>query len=195
MTNKTVHSPCPYTNEDCPVCKNKEYTDEKLLEVYPPLNRDTYQNNNPLINKIKESEERATELFAEREHIRWAKWQNYLHTFLVWNENAQSYTLPQEKKEHWESQIRTPYSQLSEKEKDSDREQVKPYLNYIRSSLISLLEENIVRLKAEIESEEPEKEEFEDNLYDYEFCRLIGRNQIRNQEITFYQQTIDELRK
>lgn len=40
------------------------------------------------------------EKFAEQEHIRWAKWQNYLHSFLTWNNDIQAWVLPHEKKEH-----------------------------------------------------------------------------------------------
>lgn len=75
------------------------------------------------------------EKFAEQEHIRWAKWQNYLHSFLTWNNDIQAWVLPHEKKEHWQRQIQTPYSMLSEKEKDSDREQVKPYLAFLQSEI------------------------------------------------------------
>lgn len=77
----------------------------------------------------------ALEKFANQEHIRWAKWQNYLHSFLTWNNDIQAWVLPHEKKEHWQRQINTPYSMLSEKEKDSDREQVKPYLVFIQSEI------------------------------------------------------------
>lgn len=38
------------------------------------------------------------EKFAEQEHIRWAKWQSYLHSFLTWNNDIQAWVLPHEKK-------------------------------------------------------------------------------------------------
>lgn len=81
---------------------------------------------------------------AELEHIRWAKWQNYLHSFLVWNNDIQMWTLPHEKKEWWDSEIRTPYSMLNEKQKESDRKEARTYLPIIKS-LISQTERNIVR--------------------------------------------------
>lgn len=75
------------------------------------------------------------EKFAEQEHIRWAKWQNYLHSRLTWNNDLQVWVLPHEWKDRWQRQIQTPYSMLSEKEKDSDREQVKPYLSFLQSEI------------------------------------------------------------
>lgn len=39
------------------------------------------------------------------------------------------------KKEHWDSQIRTHYKDLSEHEKEMDRKEVRTYLPFIRSLL------------------------------------------------------------
>lgn len=78
-------------------------------------------------------EVKVLERFSEMEHIRWAKWQNYMHSFLTWNNALQAWVLPHEKKVRWQSQIETTYAFLSDKEKDSDREQVKPYLDFIKS--------------------------------------------------------------
>jgi len=144
MTNKTVHNPCPYVNDDCPVCKNKEYTDEKLLEVYQPLNRDTYEKpNNPLITKIRESEE----VFENKYPNIDSGIDNY-GTFC---------------------DIRS----------------------FHHSSLISLLEENIVRLK-----EKRKENKIHGEFRDWETHHTYyGFNEAIDQEITFYQQTIDELRK
>jgi hypothetical protein len=95
--------------------------------------------NNQIKNFIEEGEKADLEYFAELEHIRWSKWQNYLHSFLVWNNDIKGWVLPHEKKEHWQSQINTPYQLLSEKEKDSDRDQVIPYLKRFSSRQISLI--------------------------------------------------------
>jgi glycerophosphoryl diester phosphodiesterase len=75
------------------------------------------------------------------EHIRWAKWQNYLHSFLKWNEENYGWILPHEQKDRWQTQIQTPYSMLSEKEKESDRKESRNYIPFLISSQISLLEE------------------------------------------------------
>lgn len=70
------------------------------------------------------------EQLADIEHQRWADWQKYLHSkctpimggdLLIHSEDV----------EHWERQIKTDYKNLSEKEKDSDREQVMRYWDLI----------------------------------------------------------------
>jgi hypothetical protein len=79
-----------------------------------------------------EQEKEFVEKGAELEHIRWAKWQNYLHSHLAWNNDIQAWVLPHEWKDRWQMQINTPYAMLTEKEKESDREQVRPYLPLIK---------------------------------------------------------------
>ena len=66
------------------------------------------------------------ERLAEIEHQRWADWQRYMHNRGIGNEDG-SLTIPPFFVKQWERQIKTPYSELSEKEKDSDRDQVKRY--------------------------------------------------------------------
>jgi uncharacterized protein with von Willebrand factor type A (vWA) domain len=66
------------------------------------------------------------EKLAEIEHQRWAHWQKYMHSKGIRNEDG-SLTIPAFFVEQWERQIKTPYSELSEKEKDSDRDQVMKY--------------------------------------------------------------------
>ena len=70
------------------------------------------------------------ELLADIEHERWASWQSHLHSKLYEvNDNRISLNphlkiLPTELYDRWERQIATPYSQLSESEKQSDRNEV-----------------------------------------------------------------------
>ena len=70
------------------------------------------------------------EKLAEGEHQRWADWQSWFHKIL--REHCPSPEL-EKVLERWDKQITTPYSELSEKEKDSDREQVDRYWNLISS--------------------------------------------------------------
>lgn len=67
------------------------------------------------------------EILSKVVHERWAHWQKYLHSVCKRNEDG-SLTIPKEKVERWERQIKTEYKDLSEKEKDSDREQAYEYL-------------------------------------------------------------------
>lgn len=64
------------------------------------------------------------------EHDRWAHWQSYLHSKCKKNDDG-SLTIPKDLVEKWNTQIETAYSDLTEKEKESDREQVMKYLHYI----------------------------------------------------------------
>lgn len=62
------------------------------------------------------------ETLASVQHAIWAHWMNYM--FSVCRSNGDgSYTIPLEKVQRWQRQARTPYHQLNESEKDSDREQ------------------------------------------------------------------------
>lgn len=70
------------------------------------------------------------ELLADIEHERWASWQSHLHSKLYEvNDNRVSLNhhlkiVPTELYDRWERQIKTPYSQLTEAEKQSDRNEV-----------------------------------------------------------------------
>lgn len=74
-----------------------------------------------------ENKEELIEKLAEMEHARWARWQEYLHSKCAKNPDG-SLAIPSELVIHWERQISTPYSQLSEREKESDRKEVRPYI-------------------------------------------------------------------
>lgn len=55
------------------------------------------------------------EALAAYEHKRWSKWQSYLHSICIENEDG-SLTIPLEKVNRWEGQIKTDYQNLSEEE-------------------------------------------------------------------------------
>ncbi|HAT7732679.1 TPA: hypothetical protein JAX37_004587 [Enterobacter cloacae] len=61
------------------------------------------------------------EELAAIEHERWSRWQSYLHDKCIKNEDG-SLTIPHEYVVRWHDQMSKPFSQLSEKEKQSDRE-------------------------------------------------------------------------
>lgn len=62
------------------------------------------------------------EKLAETQHEIWASWMKYLFSVSIQNEDG-SCMIPADKVIRWKRQIKTPYSELSEQEKDSDREQ------------------------------------------------------------------------
>ncbi len=77
------------------------------------------------------------EELAALEHERWASWQRYLHSKCrphIGQDGGMTGALviPAELVERWERQIDTPYADLSEREKESDRAEVRKYMQIIR---------------------------------------------------------------
>jgi hypothetical protein len=62
------------------------------------------------------------ERLAAIQHAIWAHWMRHLFAVSVRNTDG-SYTIPPEKAKRWLEQLDTTYSQLSEIEKVSDRDQ------------------------------------------------------------------------
>lgn len=79
----------------------------------------------------------AIEKLADIEHSRWSKWQKYLHEQCVKNDNG-SLTIPYELVIKWQKQMTTPYAELTEKEKKSDRDLVIEDLDKLRD-IVKLL--------------------------------------------------------
>ena len=71
---------------------------------------------------------------AHIEHERWAYWQSYMHGKGTLQPDG-SLLIPRELVDRWERQIATPFTELTEQEKESDRDQVKKYLPIIKSAL------------------------------------------------------------
>jgi hypothetical protein len=78
--------------------------------------------------------ESLIDALAAVEHERWSHWQQYVHGQCRPNDDG-SLTIPADLVARWTKQISTPYSGLSETEKESDREQVRRYLPIIAASL------------------------------------------------------------
>ena len=86
-------------------------------------------------NQTKENwEKEFVEKGVDLEHKRWAGWQSYLFSKSEWTENG--YLIPKELCFRWQRQIDTPYSKLSEEEKENDRIEVRKYIPLIRQLLI-----------------------------------------------------------
>ena len=73
------------------------------------------------------------EKLAHHEHARWSDWQKYVHKLCV-EDDGQNLVIVRTMKEHWERQIKTDYKDLSDTEKDSDREQVMRYWPLIKKA-------------------------------------------------------------
>jgi len=74
------------------------------------------------------------ETLAGVEHERWSHWQRYMHSKCERRSDG-SLMIPAELVAQWERQIVTPYGELSESEKQSDRDQVRRYLPIILKAL------------------------------------------------------------
>ena len=90
-------------------------------------------------------EKEFVEKGADLEHKRWVGWQSYLFSKSEWTKNG--YLIPKELCFRWQRQIDTPYSKLSEEEKESDRIEVRKYLPLIRQLLKEKIKKNYVKRK------------------------------------------------
>ena len=63
------------------------------------------------------------EKLANLEHKRWSGWMKYLFSKCTFNADGTA-TIPVWAVENWQRQMNTPYSELSEKEKEGDRAEV-----------------------------------------------------------------------
>ena len=79
--------------------------------------------------------DRLLETLASIEHERWAHWQRYLHSHCTPVGTDGALLIPGELVHRWEVEINTPYSELTEKQKESDRQQVRRYLPIIVEAL------------------------------------------------------------
>ena len=76
----------------------------------------------------------ALEAIASVEHERWSHWQRYLHQQCEHNPDG-SLTIPASLVARWTRQMQTPYGQLTDTEKDSDREQAREYIGALMEHL------------------------------------------------------------
>lgn len=77
-----------------------------------------------------DGEEKFREKLAAIEHQRWAEWQQYVHSLCEHREDG-ALIIPAGHVMRWEQQIDTSYAELTEHEKDMDRQQVDRYWHLI----------------------------------------------------------------
>lgn len=71
------------------------------------------------------------EKLASIEHERWSDWMKYMFSKQLIGLEGDT-VLPKEHCDRWQKQMMTDYEDLSEQEKDSDREQVMRYFHLIK---------------------------------------------------------------
>jgi hypothetical protein len=81
-------------------------------------------------DRLKTTLDELVEALASIEHERWRHWQRYLHGKCIRREDG-ALLIPADLVRRWEKQIETRYSELTDEEKGSDREQVRKYLPLI----------------------------------------------------------------
>lgn len=87
----------------------------------------------------KDDKAELREKLAAIEHERWSDWQRYCHSRLkkiianIHGEKVEGMLMTPSDYLHWEEQIAADYNELSEKEKQSDRDQVDRYWNLIEA--------------------------------------------------------------
>lgn len=111
-------------------------------------------------NKQKTEWDSLKEKLADIEHQRWADWMKYLFGVCLFSQSGTlngkgKAIIPEKYKKGWLRQMNTDYKDLTEKEKDSDREQVDRYLPLI-SQLLKTQREQLI---SEIEGIEELKDE------------------------------------
>lgn len=79
------------------------------------------------------------EYHADLEHEIWSSWMQYMFSKGTFNDDG-TWTMPAWAVSRWKTQADTPYNQLTEKEKESDREQVMKHLHLIEFADIDRLE-------------------------------------------------------
>lgn len=70
------------------------------------------------------------EVLADAEHASWARWMAYLFSKSL-NCQDGSVVIPGDLVRRWQMQVETPYADLSDREKQSDREEVEHILPFI----------------------------------------------------------------
>jgi hypothetical protein len=91
------------------------------------------------------------EKLADIEHERWADWQRWVHQCggMIEVEGVMLFAIPADVKQRWDRQIRTPYKDLTEKEKQSDRDQVNRYLPLIQELITEARKDELEHLGIE----------------------------------------------
>ena len=79
-------------------------------------------------------DDRLLDHLAAAEHARWARWQLYIHEHCQPGPNG-ALIIPAELVDRWTAQIHTQFSELTDMEKESDRDQVRRYLPIIAEAL------------------------------------------------------------
>lgn len=111
---------------------------QKQLNTVGSYATDLYNDNEvceEILQDLEELKENLTngegmEKLSDIEHKRWGKWQKYLHSLCIKNDDG-SLIIPKERVKHWEWEIETDYKDLPENIKEYDSAEVRNTLKAI----------------------------------------------------------------
>ena len=73
------------------------------------------------------------EKLADVQHDIWSHWMRWMFSVGTFNADG-TWIMPAEKVQQWQRQMNTPYSELSEQEKESDRDQADKTLSVLNNT-------------------------------------------------------------
>jgi hypothetical protein len=82
--------------------------------------------------KNRQNNANLREALSAQQHEIWAHWMRYQFSCCTKNSDG-SLTIPSDKVERWQRQLETDYNYLSEKERESDRDQADKMLTIIKA--------------------------------------------------------------
>jgi len=92
------------------------------------------------------------ERLAAVQHAIWAHWMKYLFSVGAVRGKDKAHIIYPQNVARWKRQMKTPYSELSEKEKESDRDQADKVLAIFSAEIVGLLDELTEERQQRIES-------------------------------------------
>lgn len=90
------------------------------------------------------TQDELIEQLADKEHASWANWMDYLFSRCPIRADGAA-IIPFELVERWKRQVETPYAELSEQEKQSDRDEVAHILPIIDKYVDGKLKNAVVK--------------------------------------------------
>lgn len=100
----------------------------KILEAIDDAGMGPKQDVPPVPDSSEKLEDdTAVEALADVAHESWAGWMRYLFEKSTDNPDG-TVTIPVDQVERWRRQVDTPYNELSEEEKESDRKEARKYI-------------------------------------------------------------------
>jgi hypothetical protein len=109
--------------------------------------------NDPFLTPLREAPqtEELREQLAALAHEQWSGWMRYLFEKCYSDHHGMAVVMPRESADRWRRQMNTPYAQLPEAEKDSDRKEADRVLALLPH--LAAVESRLRALEAEMREE------------------------------------------